>query len=241
MTTVPGVRSRGHRGASPSQERARDTQEAILITAERLFAERGVWAVSNRQISEEAGQGNNAAVGYHFGNKHDLIRAILSRHTDPIEALRREVIDAIDDRGDVRQWAECLVLPQARHLAAADGTTWFARFAAQLMTDPGLRPMIVEDSLNSPVLQEILINLGRTLGPLPTAVRVERADMTRQLMVHMFAERERAVADGDRTARSSWEAAAVGLVDGLVGIWTAPVTPVRRASRSGRDRSEGRR
>ncbi|WP_197680255.1 TetR/AcrR family transcriptional regulator [Microlunatus soli] len=234
---TPGVRSRGKQ----SQERARDTQESILITAERLFAERGVWAVSNRQISDAAGQGNNAAVGYHFGTKHDLIRAILRRHAAEIETIRREMVAAVDDRTDVRQWAECLVLPQARHLAAMGGPTWFARFAAQLMTDPGLRPMIVEDSLDSPVLQEILINLGRALGPLPAAVRIERADMTRQLMVHMFAERERAVADGDPTARPDWEAAATGLVDGLVGVWTAPVTPVRRSGRRPRRLSGGDR
>lgn len=226
---APGVRSRGEL----SYERARNTRDAILITAERLFAERGVWAVSNRQISEAAGQGNNAAVGYHFGNKHDLIRAILRRHTDAIETIRQEMIDAVDDRDDVRPWAECLVLPQARHLAATAGPSWFARFAAQLMTDPGLRPMIVEESLNSPVLREILINLGKTLKPLPAAVRVERADMTRQLMVHMFAERERAVAEGEQPARSSWEAAATGIVDGLVGVWTAPVTSVRRTGRTG--------
>ena len=53
-------------------ERASTTQEAILKAAERLYAEHGVFAVSNRQVSEAAGQGNNAAVGYHFGTKADL-------------------------------------------------------------------------------------------------------------------------------------------------------------------------
>ena len=40
-------------------DRASTTQEAILTAAERLFAEHGVFAVSNRQVSEAAGQGNN--------------------------------------------------------------------------------------------------------------------------------------------------------------------------------------
>ena len=48
-------------------DRASTTQEAILTAAERLFAEHGVFAVSNRQVSEAAGQGNNAAVGYREG------------------------------------------------------------------------------------------------------------------------------------------------------------------------------
>ena len=58
MTTV---------GRPVRSDRASSTQEAILVAAERLFAEHGVFAVSNRQVSEAAGQGNNAAVGYHFG------------------------------------------------------------------------------------------------------------------------------------------------------------------------------
>ena len=48
-------------------DRAGVSRELILTAAERLFAEYGVLAVSNRQVGEAAGQGNNAAVGYHFG------------------------------------------------------------------------------------------------------------------------------------------------------------------------------
>lgn len=224
MIMTSGARTRNR----SAQERARDTREAILRTAERMFAEQGIWAVSNRQISEQAGQGNNAAVGYHFGNKQDLIRAIVQRHAADIDVIRRQLIDRIDDRNDLRRWVECLVLPIARHLAGGDGPTWYARFGAQLLTDPGLRPLIVGDALDSPVLREILINLRTTLPPLPAAVWGERADMTRQLMVHMFAERERAVAEGGSTPRSSWEASATGLIDALVGLWTAPVTPSGR-------------
>ena len=60
-----------------------------MSAAERLFAERGMYAVSNRQISEAAGQGNNAAACYHFGTRTDLLRAIESKHRAPIEELRR--------------------------------------------------------------------------------------------------------------------------------------------------------
>ncbi|MGO4759077.1 TetR family transcriptional regulator, partial [Streptomyces sp. 2MCAF27] len=62
-------------GRTARAEQVSATRELILTAAERLFAERGVYAVSNRQVSEAAGQGNNAAVGYHFGTKADLVRA----------------------------------------------------------------------------------------------------------------------------------------------------------------------
>src|SRR3954463_4203307 len=107
MTTV---------GRAVRSERASSTQEAILVAAERLFAEHGVFAVSNRQISEAAGQGNNAAVGYHFGTKTDLVRAIVRRHTDQIEQLRAEMLAGLGPEPDVRDWLSVLIRPQTEHL-----------------------------------------------------------------------------------------------------------------------------
>jgi hypothetical protein len=52
--------------------------------------------------------------------------------------------------------------------------------------------------------------------------------MARHLIVHMCAERERALAESIPTPRSSWHDAASGLIDAIVGLWLAPVTSVRR-------------
>src|SRR3954451_4107889 len=126
MTTV---------GRAVRSERASSTQEAILVAAERLFAEHGVFAVSNRQISEAAGQGNNAAVGYHFGTKTDLLRAIVRRHSGRIDALREDMLARTGDALSVRDWVAVLVRPGTEHLAELGSPTWYARFGAQLMTD----------------------------------------------------------------------------------------------------------
>src|SRR3954468_22495977 len=75
-----------------NSDRSSGTREALLSAAERLFAERGMYAVSNRQISEAANQGNNAAACYHFGTRTDLLRAIETKHRGPIEALRRRCL-----------------------------------------------------------------------------------------------------------------------------------------------------
>jgi AcrR family transcriptional regulator len=204
--------------------RAAATRESILTAAERLFAEHGVFAVSNRQVSEAAGQGNNTAVGYHFGTKADLVRAIARRHSAPIEEIRQRMVAEVGDSTDVRDWLSCLVRPTAEHLDRVGSPTWFARFGAQIMTDPALRPIMVEESQSSPSLVRIIEELHRCLPDLPPEVRAERADMVRQLLVHMVAERERALADGTPTPRASWDDAATGLVDALVGLWLAPVT-----------------
>src|SRR5213082_1103396 len=95
-------------------ERVTATREAILTAAERLFAEHGVFAVSNRQVSEAAGQGNNAAVGYHFGTKADLVRAIEQKHRGPVERLRERMVAGLEESGgpaEMRDWVACLVRP----------------------------------------------------------------------------------------------------------------------------------
>lgn len=205
-------------------ERASTTQEAILTAAERLFAEHGVFAVSNRQVSEAAGQGNNAAVGYHFGTKTDLVRAIEYKHRVPIERLREQMVAEIGDSTQMRDWVTCLVCPLTDHLAALGNPTWYARFAAQVMTDPAYHNIVVKDALSSASLVQVIDGISRCLPKLPTDVRVERNLMARNLLMHTCADRERALAAGAAVPRSSWPEAGSGLIDAIVGLWLAPVS-----------------
>ncbi|MGW0762872.1 TetR/AcrR family transcriptional regulator [Streptomyces sp. NPDC002814] len=212
-------------GRAIRAEQVNATREQILTAAERLFAERGVYAVSNRQVSEAAGQGNNAAVGYHFGTKADLIRAIVRKHDGRIEEIRSRLLAQIGDSTDVRDWVDCLVRPVPEHLADLGSPTWYARFCAQVMTDPALYEIMIEESLGSPTLRQVIDGLRRCLPDLPADVRAERGDMARHLILHVSAERERALAENVPTPRANWNDAATGLTDAVVGIWLAPVTP----------------
>ncbi|PRY44973.1 TetR/AcrR family transcriptional regulator [Umezawaea tangerina] len=205
-------------------EQAGHTQELILTAAERLFAEQGVSSVSNRQVGEAAGQGNNFAVGYHFGSKADLVRAIVRRHAEPMDLLRARMLAGIGDSVEVRDWVGCLVRPFTEHLAVVGSPTWYARFGAQVMTDPVLRRIIIDDALGTELMRRILDGLDRCLPSLPPPVRAERGDMARNLMSHTCAERERALAEGTPTPRASWDDTATGLIDAIVGLWLAPVT-----------------
>ena len=205
-------------------ERASSTQAAILNAAERLYAEHGVFAVSNRQVSEAAGQGNNAAVGYHFGTKTDLVRAIEHKHRGPIEELREQMIAGLGDSGELRAWVACLVCPLTDHLAALGNPTWYARFAAQVMTDPSYHNIVVRDALSSQSLVQVIEGMNRCLPDLPDEIRAERNVMARNLLMHSCADRERALAQGGAVPRTSWRGAASGLIDAIVGLWLAPVT-----------------
>ncbi len=152
-------------GGTVRADRVSATRELILAAAERLFAEHGVLAVSNRQVSEAAGQGNNAAVGYHCGTKADLVRAIVRKHTEQIDRLRVERLTKVSASDDLRHWVTCLVRPTADHLAALGNPTWFGRFTAQVMTDPAFREIMETESLDTLSLRQVLHGLERCASP----------------------------------------------------------------------------
>jgi AcrR family transcriptional regulator len=184
--------------------------------------------MSNRQVSEAAGQGNNAAVGYHFGTKADLVRAIEQKHRGPVEQLRERMVAELlesDGSAGMRDWVACLVRPLTDHLEALGNPTWYARFAAQAMTDPAYYNIIVKGALSSSSLVQVVDGINQCLPNLPAEVRFERNIMARNLLMHTCADRERALAAGSSMHQTSWRAAASGLIDAIVGMWLAPVTP----------------
>ena len=217
-------------GRSVRAERAESTRGLILATAARLFAEHGVYPVSNRQISEAAGQGNNTAVGYHFGTKTDLVRAIVHEHDGRMERIRRQLVDGRDGRDELRDWVTCLVRPLTDHLAALGSPTWYARCAAQFMTDPALRQVITDDAMDAPALRQCADGLARCLPHLPEPVRATRMDMVRDLIVHTCADQERALADHPSPPEPAWSATATALIDAIAGLLRAPATPVNPPS-----------
>jgi AcrR family transcriptional regulator len=204
-------------------DRSTGTREAILSAAERLLAERGMHAVSNRQISEAAGQGNNAAACYHFGTRTDLLRAIEGKHRVPIEQLRQQMLADIGDSTELRDLVGALVCPLTDHLAALGNPSWYARFAAQAMADPTYRQVVTKDALASPSMVRVIEGINRCLPDLPKRVRFERMVMARNLLMHSCAEHEGKLAERRPRARSPWPIAAEGLIDAIVGLWRAPV------------------
>ena len=90
------------------------TRDVILDTAERLFAEQGIDAVSLRTINTEAGF-SVAALHYHFGNREGLVEALIERNQVPILARRQGLLDDLTamDKPDVHKIVEALVLPMA--------------------------------------------------------------------------------------------------------------------------------
>ncbi len=223
---------------SASPVRTEATRERLIATAERLFAEQGM-SVSNRQIADAAGQGNNSVVGYHFGTKADLALAIVRSHAPDIERRRSKLLAAKTDRSELGPWLEVVVRPITEHLEALGSPSWYARFVAQAIWMPALRPLLEDEALAAETMRAPFKAVSRMLRGLPKGVFRERSDMTRHIVVYTCAERERALHLGLPTPRASWADAADGMVDALVGLWKAPVR--RRPSRRRQPRNKGGR
>src|SRR5690606_10509842 len=70
----------------------RMTREKILDAAEQIFAEKGINGVSLREIMLAA-QVNIAAVNYYFGNKGELLKAVVLRRSSDINGRRVAMLD----------------------------------------------------------------------------------------------------------------------------------------------------
>ncbi len=75
------------------------TREKILLTAESLFATKGIDAVSLNEINKAAGQKNTSSLHYHFGSKQGLIEAIVYTNYEEIEDKLQLAMDALEASG----------------------------------------------------------------------------------------------------------------------------------------------
>ncbi len=114
-----------------------DTKTRLLDHAEKMFAEDGVYAVTNRQITEAAGQKNESALNYHFGTRNELIIALLSRRGKELDDARSERLAQIGDNPTTRELVHLLVEVYANCLHTENGCHYL-RIVDQLrgwMTD----------------------------------------------------------------------------------------------------------
>lgn len=70
-------------------KKSEDVRNVLLDTTEALLAERGIFGVSVRDITDAAGL-RNASVNYHFESKENLFLAVIERRIEPLAAGRIE-------------------------------------------------------------------------------------------------------------------------------------------------------
>jgi AcrR family transcriptional regulator len=142
----------------------------MIEVAERLFAERGIDAVSSAEIIEAAGQRNKNAVQYHFGGKEGLVTAIAEYRSASLNARRSEMLGELRAQGragDAFAVCNTLVLPLAELLDEPGNS--FLGFLARYHLDRSRRrlvhsvdPRLIESYRDAVRLLRRLTSLGRT-------------------------------------------------------------------------------
>jgi AcrR family transcriptional regulator len=111
-----------------------DRKQAILLAAERLFAQRGYHAVTIRQIADDADV-PLALVGYYYGQKHELFAALFDHWGSTIDerlaALRAVHLDPADPSA-LPAIVQAFVMPVVRLRTSAEGESYALLVARQL-------------------------------------------------------------------------------------------------------------
>lgn len=149
----------------------RPGKERILDAAEQLFAQRGFYGVSLRDITQAAGV-DVALVAYHFGGKRELFTAVFERRA---EVLNRERLELLEE---VRRAAlpgtpaiEAIVNAFSQPLlerSARGGAGWKSYFAlvANVNNSPEFGPLMMTRHFD-PLVDRFIAVLREALPSCP--------------------------------------------------------------------------
>jgi AcrR family transcriptional regulator len=204
------------------------TREHLLDVAERLFGDEGVANVSMRKVRIAAGQANEGAVQYHFGDRVGVLRALDERHLARLEAIRVGLESELGRRRSMRQLVELLVRPLAEYGRQGPGARAWIKIMAELTTDPRLSLATLHEHAPEASARAGQAVVDRLATRLPREIAVARVWMVMQFTIHVCADRAR-LQDDPKAARhlDGDEAFVTNLVDMAVGALTAPATGTR--------------
>ncbi|HEY3141893.1 MAG TPA: helix-turn-helix domain-containing protein [Acidimicrobiales bacterium] len=214
------------------------TREVMIDVAERLIAERGLGAVSLREVQTASGQRNKSAAHYHFGSRDGLIEAIVEARMAPINQRRLGLLADLDVAGrgnDVRALVEALIEPLAEATTGRADSA-YARFLAQALTDPSAAK-IVGRHLRAESFRAVRDRLAAAIAAsdIPAPLQMARVDRANRLGIISLAAWESGRFGDDLPL----EARLADLIDACVALIEAPVSARTRTALTQLDRSDG--
>jgi len=211
----------------------RDTKRRLLDAAEMLFAAHGFEGTSMRAVTQAADTSLSAA-NYHFGSKQALLRAALVRRIEPLNRLRLEALDTLEQNadGDVRvePLLEAFLRPGfALQRESPEEGRRLREVAAQLYADPHAMVSELKLELFGPVVRRYIDALERALPDRDREDLVLDFQFFIAVMVHVMSGRTRMGWDGtDSTPHADDE-----ILDRMVSFATAGLRSDARARTTG--------
>jgi AcrR family transcriptional regulator len=204
MSPAPGPRPTASRlaagpgGARRARHNARGeaTRELMLVTAERLFAERGIEAVPLRDIALAAGARNNVAVQYHFGDRETLVLAVAAHRAAFVDDVQARLLAESLATGDpprpvdhVRLFVESLAAN-----VVEDGNHYIPFLSRYLIERGGYAGLY--DTVPATTALTLRSLLRHLLSDLDPAMIQERWEIVMTTTVHTLARYQAALAAG---------------------------------------------
>lgn len=200
----------------------------VLLTAETLFAEHGIEAVSLRRIAIAAEHGNNNAVQYHFKSKMGLVQAIFMHRVAEMDEPRKALLAKAKAEGqlqDARTLLEMISLPHLT-LRDASGKHPYAGFLAQYLIryqTAGMEHAAYAPVPEASALRSILDLLEQRIAYVPPELARSRVALCHLMFVSMLVR-----ADNHPTILADADGFARMIEDTLEIMVAAFVTPYRK-------------
>lgn len=199
-------------------------REQIVAAAEQLFAERGIEGPTLREIGAAAGQRNNSAVQYHFGDRLGLLTAVLTPHLDELDARRTELLAEARARGPVtlEDLIAVAIGPLAAKLADPSGVRYLQIQATLLGTNPaGPLAAGLAEPWRRPAMGALVDEMGEVLSPLGAAEGEARRLLAVTMAFNGLANFASAHPDATPARRRAYERTLVASVVALLRLPTA--------------------
>lgn len=182
-----------------------------------------------RQINLAAGQKNSSATQYHFGSKVGLVEALFDYRMEPINARRLELVNRIEDDGDVdglRRLVEGLVYPLAEQLTNRGAACDYIAIVAQISGHPNYHTIAQRRGRHGTGLQRLLALLRRHLTGIPEPVIRARFGMALRQVFSELADYQRLHPAG--TGSAGMALFIDNLIDAVTAQFAAPLSVATR-------------
>jgi AcrR family transcriptional regulator len=155
---------RRNRKRQPGEARALySTRDKLLETAEQVFAERGYYKTTVREIAKRSGA-NIAAVNYHFGDKlglySEVLHHLLAARVEPIEA-------ALDQNAPPEDVLRLVIRTRLRSVSGTTLPDWHFRILMHEFAQPSPLMARVVKEVSRPIFMRLLELTGKFIGLPP--------------------------------------------------------------------------
>jgi AcrR family transcriptional regulator len=169
-------------------------ETALILAAERLFAERGIEGVALRQVNQAANQKNMSAAHYHFGSRDGLVLAVLMYRWPQLDQRRGKLLNRRSETKDIRFYLEAFIKPLVEELSPRKEGNYYIRFMQQYEKYVGdyeqARQM-------TPASVAIYDQLEKLIGYLPEPVRRQRIGYLINMIHSILAKAEERLGRGE--------------------------------------------